>query len=135
MFTSSNCRLIKVKFRQRPEDGPLSVRGETTWTEVDLVVSHPTWLIKTWVDFSIVRRAEMRGDKIDIDGIWEMRGWVYDKVYELTGKYLQTGDLVQFDIRSDWFAITMEDEDRGIFNSIPVTKVTLKKSLKNRSSC
>lgn len=134
MFTHKNATLVAVKI----PSGTRNQFGQPTFTEyrLDIDDRRP---VPTWVDFSVTRKVELKGEESPVEAEWEVRKFLQDVVRELIGRNLQTGDMVQFSGSGEislpvddamWFTLGRGESDAGIFNSVPMQKFNLVASVR-----
>jgi len=115
MLSTSNARLIGVRLVQSYAQGSrASMHGEMPELEYDLTSDEfAPFRYATWVDFSLSRRIEINGSKVDVAGVWECTEWIQNQFFAVTDRRLKIGDLVQFDIRGEWFVLGQSSLDAG----------------------
>ncbi len=133
--TTTNCRLIGVKLKADviATSGRIrTIRAEMEYIEYDLTTLAAPYVLDTWAHFDGARRQSRQVLNIDVEGEWEVTGWIQARVEEVAaiGRRLRIGDQVKFSNRDEWFLLGKVEDDSGIYGDVPHQKFNLLRSKK-----
>lgn len=130
--TTHNRTLVKVKLKSTVQSSPgrrRSIRGEAQYLEFDLTQLLPSYYeLKTWIDFSAARRVQVESLNVDVMGVWEVKEWLQERVFDAVGRRLQVGDQVKFEEDPQWFLLGERSHDEGIFQTVKMEKFNILRS-------
>lgn len=121
MFEATNTQLAKVFYRGGVTEGGTpqrtSGRGEPDGTGVKVLSTLlPYNLLRTWTNFSLARKQELKADGVEVQGVWECSQALQRLLGNTAGcRQLRIGDHVQFSTRPEWFKLGQYEDEAGLF--------------------